>query len=98
MAPLFCFNISGPIFVKIEPELIEDMEVDVRSIKIESFEDIFEEDLVVDEDGESLENPDPIQATGSSIFMGRDFTCQFCYKEFLGKGTLPMHIQNRLLV
>ena len=91
---------KGLIVVKIEPELIEDMQVDVSSIKTEALdisEDFFEEDLVVDEE-ESLENPDPIQAESSSSFTGREFSCPFCYKEFQRNGPLQTHIQNKHLL
>ena len=88
------------VVVKIEPELIEDMQVDVSSIKTEALdisEDFFEEDLVVDEE-ESLENPDPIQAESSSSFTSREFSCPFCSKEFQRNGPLQTHIQNKHLV
>jgi hypothetical protein len=90
---------QGPIIIKVEPELIEEMEVDVSSIKIETTEfedsgDIFEGDLVVDEDDEddeqSLENPGPFQDEGSSSYLGGELTCPFCYKEFPAKR--PLHI------
>ena len=88
------------VVVKIEPELIEDMQVDVSSIKTEALdisEDFFEEDLVVDEE-ESLENPDPIQAESSSSFTSREFSCPFCSKEFQRNGPLQTHIQNKHLL
>ena len=91
---------KGLIVVKIEPELIEDMQVDVSSIKTEALDisgDFFEEDLVVDEE-ESLENPDPIQAESSSSFTVREFSCPFCYKEFQRNGPLQTHIQNKHLL